>query len=296
MPNTMDTIEKIQKLKKLSQKQQKISEFKKDIADILWNANMDEKIKIAKEMSKIEPVNEDQETNLGFIVPHIVKENYGNKSEIVIQKKEEPKVKEIVIEPIIIPTAEPVITPEIPKVEEKKETPIIPETIKPTTEKKEAIIPEANKPTEEKTDMIKKAASKINFIPGFDIQRPEIEIEATEDTKDTEDKAKKTSIIPEIIESATEEKKWQEAPKPTTPAPILDITKLQDKKTSKLKKFLEKFKWPKKSKKEKEVVVPQKNEEIKKSEEKIVQIEQEEELLRKQLEEIEKAEKEKGNE
>jgi len=31
----MDTIEKIQELTKLSQKQQKISEYKKDIADIL---------------------------------------------------------------------------------------------------------------------------------------------------------------------------------------------------------------------------------------------------------------------
>ena len=84
----MDAIEnKIQELKELSKKQKKISEYKKDIADILWNANMDEKAEIAKRMSKIQPTNEDQETNLGFIVPHIVKENYGPKMEVKIHEK-----------------------------------------------------------------------------------------------------------------------------------------------------------------------------------------------------------------
>jgi hypothetical protein len=48
---------------------------------------MEEKAQIAKEMSKIHPIDEDQETNLGFIVPHIVKENYGPKMEVTINEK-----------------------------------------------------------------------------------------------------------------------------------------------------------------------------------------------------------------
>jgi len=37
---------------------------------------MEEKVEIAKKMSKIEIKDENQELNLGFIIPHIIKENY----------------------------------------------------------------------------------------------------------------------------------------------------------------------------------------------------------------------------
>lgn len=119
-----DVIEnKIHQLKELSKKQKKLSEIKKDIADILGNANMDEKKEIAKEMSKIPYENIHQARNLQFIVPHIVKELYdheGQKGEFVIPKKT-PIITTPIIEdtPIIEETSEE--KKEEKKKEEKKE-------------------------------------------------------------------------------------------------------------------------------------------------------------------------------
>jgi len=121
----MDTIEKkVQKLKELSRKQKKLNEIKQDIADILGNADIKEKKKIAEKMSKTTVEDIHQERNLQFIVPHIVKELYehnGPKGEFILPKKVKP-VEPIAeeVEPIVETPVEPVV---------KK--PFIPAFIKP---------------------------------------------------------------------------------------------------------------------------------------------------------------------
>ncbi len=131
----MDTIEsKVQQLKELSKKKEKLEKIKQDIADILGNADMNEKLQIVKKMSKIKPEDDNQKLNLGFILPNIVKENYGPEIERKIPKKVEP------IEPIaeeVKPEIETVIEPVVKE-------PFIPafikqmEPVKPKIEKVEA--------------------------------------------------------------------------------------------------------------------------------------------------------------
>ena len=95
----MDAIkDKVQQLKELSRKKEKLDQIKQDIADILGNADMDEKKKIAEEMSKIEYEDSNQARNLQFIVPHVIKEFYGPEIELKKQKKEEPKIEKEVTE------------------------------------------------------------------------------------------------------------------------------------------------------------------------------------------------------
>ena len=129
----MDTIEKkVQKLKELSRKQKKLNEIKQDIADILGNANIKEKKKIAEKMSKTTVEDINQERNLQFIVPHIVKELYehnGPKGEFILPKKVKPvepiaeevePAKKEPFEPDFIKPMEPV-KPKIEKVEASPE-------------------------------------------------------------------------------------------------------------------------------------------------------------------------------
>ncbi len=140
----MDIIEnKVQQLKELSKKQKKLNEIKHDIADILGNANMDEKKQIAEKMSSMEYENIQQARNLQCIIPHIVKELYehdGPKGEFVIPKKiSEPIVEkpEPIVEEPIIETQEPII--EEPVIEEsiiETPEPIIEEPIAEKAPKK----------------------------------------------------------------------------------------------------------------------------------------------------------------
>ena len=86
---------------------------------------MDEKAKIAKEMSKIQPKDDEQEMNLGFIVPHIVKENYGPEIELKIPKKQ-------------IVTPEPVIKQE--NIPEKPEVEPVVKKVEPVVQKQEPVV------------------------------------------------------------------------------------------------------------------------------------------------------------
>lgn len=254
----MDTIEnKVQQLKELSQKQKKISEFKQDIADILWNANMDEKAKIAKEMSKIQPKDDEQEMNLGFIVPHIVKENYGPEIELKIPKKQ-------------IVTPEPVIKQE--NIPEKPEVEPVVKKVEPVVQKQEPVVKkEVIEDEEVKISGISKLASKIQVVPGFEIKKPDIE---------TEEITSKESVVKEVQAEIVQENKPKKVEQIVeTEEVIPEEKKEKKKKVSSRKKLWQKIK-PK-----------TKEEKIKVQEEKVKKIEEEKEMLKNQLEEAEKNEK-----
>lgn len=250
----MDTIEnKVQQLKELSQKQKKISEFKQDIADILWNANMDEKAKIAKEMSKIQPKDDEQEMNLGFIVPHIVKENYGPEIELKIPKKQ-------------IVTPKPVIKQE--NIPEKPE-------VEPVVQKQESVVKkEVIEDEEVKISGISKLASKIQVVPGFEIKKPDIE---------TEEITSKESVVKEVQAEIVQENKPKKVEQIVETEEVIPEEK-KEKKEKKKKVSSRKKLWQKIKPKTKE-------EKIKVQEEKVKKIEEEKEMLKNQLEEAEKNEK-----
>ncbi len=143
----MDTIEhKVQQLKELSKKQKKLNEVKQDIADILGSADMEEKKKIAEKMAQTPYENMEHARNLQFIVPYIVKELYDHDG----QKGE-----------FIIP--------------KKEATPVI-ETAPAVVEREE----------QAKISKISKIASKINVIPGLEIQKPKVKSEEVEQIEEVE--------------------------------------------------------------------------------------------------------------
>ena len=183
----MGTIEKkVHELQELSRQQKKINEIKQDIANILGNADMDEKKKIAEQMSKMEYENMNQARNLQFIVPNLVKELYeheGPKWEFILPKKTiEKKETEPTPE-----TKEETSTPvQAEKKDEKKYTENKKEKQTAPQEKKEYKETKNEEKATEKIQWVNKVAEKIQVIPWFEIQKPVIETEEIKEEKTVE--------------------------------------------------------------------------------------------------------------
>lgn len=257
----MGTIEtKIHQLQELSRQQKKVNEIKQDIADILGNADMDEKKKIAEQMSKMEYENMHQARNLQFIVPNLVKELYdheGPKWEFVIPKKEAekkdteptPETKEEISTPV---------KPEKKGIEKKEEIqqnePIVEtkrekkqESIAPTTERIEQKPKEDNKKEKTETGKANEWAWKVFVVPWFDIQKPVIETEKIKEQpakpvvepriEPTVEKIIEPTVIqqpeniqPEIIEEKTESTQKEEKEKKKKSFKLINILGIKTRK------------------------------------------------------------------
>lgn len=221
---------------------------------------MDEKAKIAKEMSKIQPKDDEQEMNLGFIVPHIVKENYGPEIELKIPKKQ-------------IVTPKPVIKQE--NIPEKPEVEPVVKKVEPVVQKQEPVVKkEVIEDEEVKISGISKLASKIQVVPGFEIKKPDIE---------TEEITSKESVVKEVQAEIVQENKPKKVEQIVETEEVIPEEK-KEKKEKKKKVSSRKKLWQKIKPKTKE-------EKIKVQEEKVKKIEEEKEMLKNQLEEAEKNEK-----
>lgn len=260
----MGTIEtKIHQLQELSRQQKNVNKIKQDIADILGNTDMEEKKKIAEQMSKMEYENMNQARNLQFIVPNLVKELYdheGPKWEFVIPKNNlEIKNTEPTIETIVEPTIETKI--------EKKQAVVKPivenfEQEPKPKEKTESEQKENNKNEKVETEKANEWAWKVFVVPWFDIQKPVIETEETKEEPAEQVVApvveqstepivvqQPKEIQPEIKEEKTEsipEKKEKKTKKPFKLVNIIGI-KTREQKIQLQKEKIEKIKEEKKN-------------------------------------------------
>jgi len=74
--NELDVLDKVRSIEAISKERKNIQQLQLDLVSLLGGVSLEDKEKIAFKMSQINPEDGNQQNNLWFIVPHIIKERF----------------------------------------------------------------------------------------------------------------------------------------------------------------------------------------------------------------------------